>query len=76
MSFFQKNIFTELFSDSSSPVHGESNDILCASNRSELVEKLSSAETYDEKCLTMGAGILSKIDFEISLLRLPIDFKN
>ncbi len=76
MTFFQKNILPSFFSDSGSPVHGESNDTLCASNRPKLVEKLSSAETYFEETLTMGARILNKIDFEIDLLRLPMDFKN
>ncbi len=76
MTFFQENILPSFFADSCSPVHGESNDTLCASNRSKLMEKLSSEETYVEKTLSTGAGILNKIDFEIDLQRLPIDFKN
>ncbi len=68
--------YKQFFPDSGSSVHGESNDTLTASNRPKLVEKLSSAETYLEKTLTMGARILNKIDFEIDLLRLPMDFKN
>ncbi len=76
MTFLQKNILRGFFSDSGSPVHGESNDTLCASNRSKLVEELSSEETYVEKTLSMGARILNKIDFEIDLLSLQKKKKN
>ncbi len=44
---FLENILRGFFADSCSPVHGESNDTLFASNQSKLVEKLSSAGTYD-----------------------------
>ncbi len=75
MTFFQENILRSFFADSDSPAHGESNDTLCASNRSKLVEKLSSPETYVEKTLSTGAGILNKIDFEIDLLCFSTDLK-
>ncbi len=75
MTFFKKNI-TELFADSGSPVHSESNDTLCASNRSKLVEKLKPEERYFEKSLSTGVGILNKMNFAIDLLCLKIDFKN
>ncbi len=76
MTFFQKNILRSFFAASGSPVHGESNDTLFASNRSKLVEKLSSEKAYVEKTLSTGARIVNKMNFEIDLLYLPIDFKN
>ncbi len=56
-------------------VHGESNDTLCASNRSKLVEKLSSAETYDEKCLSTTRSYWTKNFLQIDLQLLPTDLK-
>ncbi len=49
--FFRKTFYLSLFPDSDSPVHGESNDRLCVSKRSKLMEKLNSAETCFEKSL-------------------------
>ncbi len=81
MTFFSKNILcTWFFLDSGSPVHGKSNDTLCASNRSKLVEKYKLEEScfdlFRKKLKYTGAGILNKMNFEIDLQCLPIDFKN
>ncbi len=75
MTFFQKNILHGFFSDSGSPVHGESNDTLCTSNRSKLVEKYKLEESCFEKKLKYFAFFLSISNFEIDLL-FPNRFKN
>ncbi len=62
MTFFlEKKRFTEFFSDFGSPIHGESNDILCASNGSKFVEKLKIAESYVALERKMYSAIFNNI---------------